>query len=69
VFCEVTCNFHGAIESLAVDGLVYQAFAFSITRREGRAHEDVHERGGRSDGSRQPLSADGAGKKSEGRLR
>ena len=68
-FCEMLCNLHRAVESLAVDGLVHEAPSFRFMRREGHSHEDVHERSRGSDGSRQPLRAAGAGKESNHRFR
>src|SRR5690349_12992747 len=50
-------NLHRAIESWAADGFVYQPSPFGFTGRHGHAHEDVHQRGWRSDGARQPLRA------------
>src|SRR4029077_1038886 len=52
----------------AADGFVHQPLPFGFTRREGIAHEDVHERGWRSDCAWQPLRATGAGNKSKVRL-
>src|SRR5205807_2119452 len=42
---------------------------FGFTWSEGNAHENVHERGWRSDCAWQPLGAAGAGKESKVRLR
>ena len=62
-------NLHCAIESLAADGFVHQAFPFGFTWSEGITHEDVNERRWRSDRTWQPLRAAGAGKESKVRLR
>src|ERR1700730_2071271 len=62
-------NLHRAVESLAADGFVHQPLPFGFTWSEGKTHEDVHERGWRSDRAQQPLRAAGAGKKSKVRLR
>src|SRR6266850_4281492 len=62
-------NFHRAIESLAADSFVYQPLPFGFTRRDGHAHEDVHERGWHADGAWQPLRAAGTGEKAKVRLR
>src|SRR6266481_1193848 len=62
-------NLHRAIESLAADGFVHQPLPFGFTWSEGNTHEDVHERGWRSDRAWQPLRAAGAGKESKVRLR
>src|SRR5260370_13406868 len=61
-------NLHCAIESLATDGFVHQPLPLSFTWSEGIAHQDVHERGWRSDGAWQPLRAAGAGNESKVRL-
>src|SRR5258706_10077913 len=66
---QTLCNLHRAIESLAADGLVHQPLPFGFTWSEGITHEDVHERGWRSDRAWQPLRAAGAGKESKMRLR
>src|SRR2546427_6530725 len=66
---QAPCNHHCAIESLAADGFVHQSLPFGFTWSEGIAHEDVHERGWRSDGAWQPLRAASAGKESKVRLR
>src|SRR5260370_7332123 len=58
---QAPCNLHCAIESLAADGLVHQPLPFGFTWSEGIAHEDVHERGWRSDGACQPFPAPAAG--------
>src|ERR1700730_7060239 len=63
------CNLHCAIESLAADGFVHQSLPFGFTRSEGIAHEDVHERGWRSDGAWQPLRPAGTGNEPKVRLR
>src|SRR5260370_40870350 len=65
---QAPCNLHCAIESLAADGFVHQPLPFGFTWSEGLAHEDVHERGWRSDGAWQPLRAAGAGSESKVRL-
>src|SRR5260370_10478853 len=62
------CNLHCAIESLAADALVHQPLPFGFTWSEGIAHEDVHERGWRSDGAWQPLRAALCGDESPERL-
>src|ERR1700675_4076837 len=62
---QAPCNLHRAIESLAADGFVYQAFPFGLTWIEWLTHEDVHERGWRSDDARQPLRAACAGKETK----
>jgi hypothetical protein len=54
---------------LAADGFVHQPLPFGFTWNEGNTHEDVHERGWRSDGAWQPLRAASAGKESKVRLR
>src|SRR5260370_25394105 len=61
-------NLHCAMESLATDGFVPQPLPLSFTWSEGIAHQDVHERGWRSDGAWQPLRAAGAGNESKVRL-
>src|SRR6267143_147952 len=45
-----------------------QSLPFGFTWSEGIAHEDVHERGWRSDGAWQPLRAASAGNESKVRL-
>src|SRR5258706_4165240 len=65
---QAACNLHRAIESLATDGFVHQSLPFGFTWSEGIAHEDVHERGWRSDGAWQPLRAAGPGNESKVRL-
>src|SRR6266849_5072101 len=62
-------NLHCAIESLAADRFVHQPLLFGFTWSEGIAHEDVHERGWRSDGAWQPLRAAGTGKETKVCLR
>ena len=44
---------------------MYQAFPFGLTWIEWLTHEDVNERGWRSDDARQPLRAAGAGKETK----
>src|SRR6202040_1919304 len=65
---QALCNLHCAIESLAADGFVHQSLPFGFTWSQGIAHEDVHERGWRSDGTWQPLRAASAGNESKVRL-
>src|SRR5216683_109333 len=48
---------------------VHQPLPFGLTWSEGNTHEDVHERGRRSDGAGQPLRAPGPGNESKVRLR
>src|SRR2546425_684767 len=48
---------------------MYQPFPFGFTWAERLSHENVHERGWRSDGAWQPLRAAGAGEQAEVRLR
>src|SRR5882762_3275539 len=62
---QAPCDLHRAIEGLAADGFVHQALAFGFTRTQCLTHENVHERGWRSDGARQPLSAASAGKETK----
>src|SRR3984893_7120219 len=61
-------NLHRAIESLPTDGFVHQPLPFGFTWSQRITHEDVHERGWRSDGAWQPLRAAGAGNESKVRL-
>ena len=49
------------IERLAADGFARQPLPFGFPWREGIAHQDVHERGWRSDGAWQLLRAAGSG--------